>query len=265
MTKYQEFTTHQAKITESKLSIMHLTDITSMLQQMEFSKQRQNSPHRQISGVNFNLADIPAGILTSGENNSNNNAGTTPGNLVRIDTAESTTSVASDTTKFSERLSRQLSMNTNQLQTANDLALSKILPIDENYSQLTLAIDLFLQSKEEQKLLQLARENVDVSHALFDLAAHTAQSKERREVGIRTTTEIKQFLLYNHFNVAANKLGFTVGGRVGDVYSDDEEEGSGGEEGEGENWKVVLQVIGWLLPVMSESLERVEVNSNSSA
>ncbi len=94
--------------------------------------------------------------------------------------------------------------------------LDAIIPPDNSYKQLGRAIDLFISNNEQYKLTQLSKENQAVcSDYLFDLITQSAVLREKRESGLKMTSELKQFVLCTYFDASAVHGGLTVGSTVG--------------------------------------------------
>ena len=94
--------------------------------------------------------------------------------------------------------------------------LDAIIPPDNSYKQLGRAIDLFISNNEQYKLTQMSKENQAVcSDYLFDLITQSAVLREKRESGLKMTSELKQFVLCTYFDASAIHGGLTVGSTVG--------------------------------------------------
>lgn len=83
--------------------------------------------------------------------------------------------------------------------------------IDHSYNHLTSAVDLFLERSEQKQLISIAKDDLQCSQQLFELLNIAALSKEKRDNGIRMTSEIKQFLLFNYFETSALQMGLVYG------------------------------------------------------
>ncbi len=215
MHKYQEFTTQQARLLEHKEGVVHLGDVSAMLNLYEEHRQtalgghnRRNS-HIQVlsAGSNLNFNANTAGAVADSEAGSTTN----PSSPTNKRASEAVLSATLTHQLNSINISKMSDHHTNSHSSNDTNILAKILPSDEYYAQLTLAIDLFLSNKEQEKYSTFAKENAENTHNLFELITTATQSKEKREVGIKTTTDVKQFILGNMFNTAASKLGYTVG------------------------------------------------------
>jgi hypothetical protein len=94
--------------------------------------------------------------------------------------------------------------------------LDAIIPPENSYKQLGRAIDLFISNNEQYKLNQLSKENQDVcSDYLFELISQSAILREKRDIGLKMTTELKQFMLCNFLEASALHGGLAVGGNSG--------------------------------------------------
>lgn len=70
----------------------------------------------------------------------------------------------------------------------------KVVNRDETYSFLTESIDQFLKKREDFYVTKLSVEDLDICQEFLNLQITAAKSREKREFGMKMTTELRKFV-----------------------------------------------------------------------